>query len=607
MKKNVKCIIASLLLTVALFLSYELLNEFHYTNYKAFYSIKSLEASITCIFLFLFYKKTMDNKTTKINKVFAFIFSLFIVLGSIYVSKLSLEKVFSSIDYIALFIIKILGYYFLFDRLLIYLEKVFDYKPNNKFKFKNKYILKYIDSLNNKPFKTSFITLSIILFLYLICFYPIVLSPDPAYQIIQYFNMPTHYNNWMIQLKNNVFLTNHHPVLQTFMIGGAIDLGRTLFRSDSIGLFIYCLIQATFMISVLSFTIKYMVENKVPIKIVLIVLLNYVFVPMYISYSISTVKDVYYTALMIIYCLFIFDYIKNYKEKSLNIKQYIFITLVMILLCLFRNNGIYVIILSYPFILIYNKKNICKLLLTFIIFFGSLTAYNKIFIPSMGISPGSIREALSVPFQQTARYVMYHEDEVSLEEKKVIDKVLGYENLANYNPTLSDNVKNNYNPYSTKEDLKNYFIVWFKEFLKHPITYIDATLYNSYGYIYPSSHNWYLYTEHDNLVNEYGVLDYHFNKLKIGRKIISVYGNVFPYIPVIGLISCIGFNTWLIILEVLYLIRKNKKKYIICLVPLIVTILVCIVGPANTYFRYAIPYMFTIPSLFALINTTKEE
>lgn len=86
--------------------------------------------------------------------------------------------------------------------------------------------------------------------------------------------------------------------------------------------------------------------------------------------------------------------------------------------------------------------------------------YNNIFLPLSGVQPGSKREMLSVPFQQTARYINCYPDEVTQEEKNAIDKVLDYEHIAdNYNPEASDQVKNTFNENATNEELKNYFRV----------------------------------------------------------------------------------------------------------------------------------------------------
>ena len=47
----------------------------------------------------------------------------------------------------------------------------------------------------------------------------------------------------------------------------------------------------------------------------------------------------------------------------------------------------------------------------------------------LGVLPGSAKEMLSIPFQQTARYVTKYSDEVTEEEKDATNNVLQYDNL----------------------------------------------------------------------------------------------------------------------------------------------------------------------------------
>jgi outer membrane receptor protein involved in Fe transport len=57
-----------------------------------------------------------------------------------------------------------------------------------------------------------------------------------------------------------------------------------------------------------------------------------------------------------------------------------------------------------------------------------------------------------------------------------------------YDPTFADNVKNRFNKYATEDDLKAYFNVWLKGLVKHPVTYIESTLNNTFGYYYPNTY-----------------------------------------------------------------------------------------------------------------------
>lgn len=59
----------------------------------------------------------------------------------------------------------------------------------------------------------------------------------------------------------------------------------------------------------------------------------------------------------------------------------------------------------------------------------SILLINVVYVKMNHISGGSIREALSVPVQQTARYVKQHYNEMTPEELKVLQAVfskLGY-------------------------------------------------------------------------------------------------------------------------------------------------------------------------------------
>ena len=67
-----------------------------------------------------------------------------------------------------------------------------------------------------------------------------------------------------------------------------------------------------------------------------------------------------------------------------------------------------------------------------------------------------------------------------------------------------------------------------------------------------------------------------------------------------GLISNIGFNVWIILTLLIYAIYKKLYKNIVILAPVLALILVCVVGPANTYFRYALPFIFAMPFIIGV-------
>ena len=554
---------------------------------------------IGSILLLYFIYKCIKNSTIihqkKSIKVLSLILAFFMIFGNSFMLVSSTLLVFKNIGYFIISLLMYIGYYNLFLIIISYIFRFID--KNNYDEVGNKKNNKIISLFKKHPFLFSVVFIIICWLPYIISFYPIILSPDPSYQIKQFFGIRTKYADYSILIDDNVVITNHHPVTHTVLLGGCLKLGE-LMGNDNLGLFFYSIIQITFLVTTLAFSIYYIQKMNLKTKYLFGVLLLYALVPMFPLYAMSGVKDVIFGTLIFLYLIFLHNYIKvkgDYKWW-----QYILIILLLILICLFRNNGIHTLILSLPFLLFVVRKKWKEILIVMICVFGFYGVFDKIVLPYFKITPGSIRETLSVPFQQTARLVKYHSDDLTSEEIEVIDKILGYDDLAErYNPELSDPVKNEYNKYATNEDLKEYFKVWFSGLIKHPGTYIEATMNNTYGYFYPEKTNWYVYYKYDDRIVEDG-FSYSYNSLGTLRNVLSNYAVCFPYIPVIGLISNIGFNVWIILVLLTYAIYKKLYKKIVILSPVLALILVCILGPANTYFRYALPFIFAMPFIFAV-------
>lgn len=566
----------------------------HTTN---FLSISPLIACIIFIAILVFYNKfnKKSYKTNWLQNLVSMFLSLVFIFGRSFEEINSWDLIFKNKLTILISIIGIIGYFILFKVVFSFLNYIINKIDLDKIKFiKENKLIKIFD---DKPFLISLLTILIFWLIYIIAFYPGILNYDSCYQILQALGIHTKYVDWVIQLDPNVTITNHHPVIYTLFLGACVKIGQAI-GNDNFGIFIATIIQTLIFASTLAYTIKYLKKIGISSKIRTIILAIYCIVPMFPFYAITNVKDTIYTSLVILYIIKLYDYIKFYKNKKISTKQIITWLLLMIMIALFRNNGIYLVLISFIFAVFYTKVNVKKMLVTLIIYVLLYESYVGVILPYFKIPNTSTREMLSVPFQQTARYVKEYENEVTEEEQEVIDKILGYETLAErYKPQIADPVKNQYNKYTTTEDLKEYFKVWLNGLKKHPGCYVETFLNNTYAYFYPSNNKWYIYYSKLDTINKKGNIDYHFYKpLQPVRKILTAYGNTFRSIPCIGLISNIGFNTCVILIYAIYLIgNKNKRKYLIVLLPHFVTLLFCLLSPVNNYFRYAMPYIFAMP------------
>ena len=534
-----------------------------------------------------------------IEYILSFIITLFMIIGTSFIIKGNFKPIINHP------VITIFSFLIMFKIIFEIINYLFDYMDKENKKDNQKKKNKLMQLFDNHPFIFSIVTILILWLIYIIAFYPGILSPDPSFQLLQYFNIDNKYSEYVNLIDKNVIITNHHPVLHTLLLGFFTNIGIKFFSSFNIGLFIYTIFQTIILSSTLSYTIKFMKEINISLKYRKICLLIYSLVPVFPLYALSPVKDVIFGSLIILYIISIYKFIKF--KKQIKFKDIILEIILMVLITLFRNNGIHVILLSFPFLIFTNKENLFKFILIFISTILIYFSYSKIILPHFKITNGSIREVLSVPFQQTARYVKEHKKEVTKKEKFIIDKLLNYDTIdTRYNPKLADPVKNEFNKDYTDKDLKNYFDVWFTEFKKHPITYVEATIENTYGYFYPIETNWYVHVKGKKIVNNYG-FDYHFNMLKPIRTILKGFAITFPYIPFIGLIINIGFNSWILLFMLSYMIYKRKYKDIIYLIPSFILLLVCFVSPANTYFRYALPNIFAMPVMLSMFSKINEK
>ena len=189
MKKIIINIIKTTTILAALFCNIESINKFDFQN------LFKVELFTLCIVAILFYQmlKKDNNKNNISIRLLSSIFSIFFVLGESYRLANSWKLVFGNVLSIIASIIIFLGYYFLFNYILKHIYKFLDnYKPKKEHANKNskiKIFNKIKNTFNNHPFIFSLCTILIGWLIYIIAFYPAILSPDPSFQIKQFFGI----------------------------------------------------------------------------------------------------------------------------------------------------------------------------------------------------------------------------------------------------------------------------------------------------------------------------------------------------------------------------------------------------------------------------------
>lgn len=451
--------------------------------------------------------------------------------------------------------------------------------------------------LKKKSLKTYFKITGLIFVMWLpsmLIDYPAVLIYDGLTQLFQFHGYAP--------------LRTDHPISSTLFINGFFDLGKSM-GSPKFGLFMGVVVQslilaAAFAIVVLAFKI---LMKKPLVWKVLALLIG--ILPMTLSFIPLVTKDVIFSAafILFVFCLsyWLFNPVQG-NQKTVLINMTLWSTVAL----LFRKNVVYVIVLFmlYSLILLIfrsrtvNWSLILVLTLSVILFkgvdLGLATAYHA-------DTETLKRESLSIPFQQTARYIKYHGNEMSKTETQKINRVLRVDNIsARYNPLLSNEVKLYDNEEATSSEWKGYFETWLYEFTQHPVTYFEATIQQNISLISPFDRN--VYFSH--LDNGYrpGMSDR--NQFLVKNKLISFkimwslqeiklqYYKIFDRLPLIGLLDnpAIYIIVSLFVLSLAFKFKLKRTVYL--MMPTLLLLLTLIAGPiVQGYTRYTAIFPFVFP------------
>ncbi len=510
-------------------------------------------------------KRERDRKRYMGLSIF---FAVSLLVGKSFAETNSFAYCFGSISNFVLFIISLAGYTCLFVELIpLFVDS---YK-----------ILNVSQKAFNLTFRNSLVIITAF-------WLPAILLSFPGnlcYDVLGEIGMAM----------GDVPITSHHPLLHILLVGFFIKIGE-LIGNISIGLFIYILFQSIMLVLALAGTIAWLKKEKACSDTVLLVILGiYCISPMYSNMASTAIKDVPFMAAVVWYVVLLAE-MAFHKERIKDRKFVAIFIAVSVLTCLLRNNGLYMVALSGAVITVSWWRNAdravrIRLALTLIILpilisklvDGGLMVATK-------ADKGSAIEALSVPLQQSARYLQLYKDELTDEEITVYNNTfVDYrEAAAAYNPDLADPVKTF--AYYGKEkgmlSLSSYIGIWFKDFFKHPVVYFEAFFAHIYGWFDPTIANAPRYEVEESIFG---------TGLSVPQKIVFFYYRFAERITPLNVLQNVGIYTWLLFF--LLRILKDANKNIRCLTaPLVVSLLICMASPCfYGHPRYAFPYMFTLP------------
>lgn len=444
-------------------------------------------------------------------------------------------------------------------------------------------------------FWMSFMVILIAWIPYMVAYYPGTSFGDTSTQIEMFLNY----------IQGKTLLQDHHPVFDTILFGGVIWMGQKFFCSSNIGCFLFIVIQCVMTAAAFSYSCVFLKRKGIRNLYCFIAVLFYALYPPIPQYAITMLKDSSYSWIYVFwFILFLEIFSENENKIPLKKKSLFF---VLALFCsLTKKTGAYLLLFTAIILFFFCRKK-WKIILTIFVIpaLMAIVLIPTILFPLISCVPGGKQEILGILFQQTAKYVVDHGEEVTKEEREAIDVILGYDTLANrYALSVQDPVKFQ-NPLYTefgiqkidKKEFERYLKTWVNQGLKHPSTYIEATLGTCLGYFIPVN-AFEIFPDAGSGLSKQII--YQPEQLStIHYYFLEAYNRLSNTAIISLVVQVVIFSFWIPCLVIYRLLQNNREKLIL-MIPVAGSILLCILCPC-TIGRYVMHLLYTAPLIIGIV------
>lgn len=282
------------------------------------------------------------------------------------------------------------------------------------------------------------------------------------------------------------------------------------------------------------------------------------------------------------------------------------LSLAAFLFCTFRNNGWYAFLLAFPFCILIRRKDRKRLGSVFLLTVVLVLGYQYLLFNVFNAERSSSEEMLSIPLQQVARVVVLRGYDPADEDLAVLSELFSdiREIPERYRPVLSDNIK--FPPFFKSEvfdaDSSRYLKAWASLGLRYPVEYLEAFLFQNYGYWYPDETYWtaayYSNVKDLPLLQDMRLLSFRVALFKL---------HVFlSESSPLGILTSPGFLFWLLLLAGALLILKKQGRTAAPMLLLFAVWGTTLASPVFCEYRYIYALVTCLPLYTGLALSKKK-
>ena len=331
--------------------------------------------------------------------------------------------------------------------------------------------------------------------------------------------------------------------------------------------------------------------------------------PLHMAFASNCTKDVLFASFLALYVALCFEEIACGITRGRRVLQVVS----GVLACLLRNNMIYAMI-AWVVVLLIVRKNFRRMALYGLLICALSLGINTGLKAATDAESGDVIELFSVPIQQLARVRLYAPQALNADEMEVVETVYQGWRFYQYEPTISDPIKNNLVDAIFEENLSGFLKAWISVGVKCPASYLDAFLNLALPSMYPYS-KWNVASEYLEMGSDGDVLSGPFGAENLTQP--ECFAGIRRWldehlwetgaaeIPVIRWLFNTGAVYWLMMLLFLYDIYSGRRDRIRLELLIVLLWVPYLFGPVMQA-RYMYPFVCVLP-LFVFRRGTLED
>ena len=452
--------------------------------------------------------------------------------------------------------------------------------------------------------KRLFILSAVLIFLgsvpYLWLYYPGLNIFDTHDQLLQFFGYPSY-------IGDGSALSDHHPVFLTVVYAAFMKMGLLL-GDANIGQLVYSVLNMAVIALAWAYALCVLYDLGLKKNACLMIAAFVALYPVTALYAFNMCKDVSAAPFVLIY---VSQMLRIRQSDGAVMKDKRFMLLLAgnaFMLMLVRKPSMYALAFGAIFLVIRYRGvriRLAAALLGAAALFS--VGYSSLLLPALGVIPGETREMLSIPFQMTARYLNTYGDDVTDEELAAVSRVLDLECVPNYDPRLSDPVKDTSNPNLGDGNLGAYFKAFVSMGMRHPGVYLDAWLNMIYGYFYPSNSNTIVCLTL-NSPDEGGMVLRQSEALSDLR--LEMHDFIYytlRRLPGVGMLFYVNTISWAFLLLLVYGVLRGGVSAAAEWMFFFGTLGICLLSPKSGEIRYLMPIFYALPIMLGAMILPRKE